>query len=227
MKSVKLSPENPTPSHYFPIEKQIEILKAFVVYYGENNTGTTYNEISKILVYDKSYVSSSLKFWKEIGLLSQDKAAYAPTQPLLDFNQKIQWGEEEEAWKIFRVAISGSWFVDQIKMKFQLKSILTRDELMKFLGIGSGAVSGDKNKQKSISILINLLEISKVILKGDDGNYTVNSDIGKSNNTVNVDESKEMLQVKIGEEVYAIDSDKIKTFVLSNGRKIDTSIQQM
>ena len=79
MSNERLLQEKPIPSHYLPIEKQIEILKALAVFHGKYNKGVTYKEVSSTLGYDKNQVSSSLKFWKDIGLLAADKATYIPT----------------------------------------------------------------------------------------------------------------------------------------------------
>ena len=77
--------ENILPSHYFNLDKQIQILKAFVVFHEKNGKGATYKQIASILGSDKSRVSTCLKFWYRIGLLIFDNRAYKPSPSLTNF----------------------------------------------------------------------------------------------------------------------------------------------
>ena len=212
------------PSLRLSIEKQIEILKAFATYYSEYSKGATYSEISNLTGFYATNVSGSLKFWNSIGILRQNESTYEPTPALIDFNDKIQL-DNDEAWKVLKSALSDQWFVTQTKLKFRIKSEISLDDLIKLLG-GIAKVPDNKNNTQSLKYIVDLLELCKIIAKQENKKYKLVNSENKSKKII-VDETKDMVQIKIGYKTFAIDVDKIRDFVESNGKQIGTDINRL
>lgn len=215
------------PSYRLAIDKQMEVLKTFSVIEKTKGTGSNYKDIAKQVGVNANNVSDSLKFWKENGFLEGDRGVYTPSQALKEFNQKIQWGDEESAWSVFRNAVKDSWFVTELKIKFHVKNMLTQEELVQTLGLASGISKKDSRITVSINNLVEILEKSKIIAKEENGTYSMNSSSGKEDKKIAIDESKDLVQVSIGDVLYAVDVSKLKEFITSNGKKLSKSIQKV
>lgn len=217
--------ELPTPQ--VSLEVQLEILKAIAVINETKGNSCSYKDIASKVDANETNVSRSLKFWKGAGLIIESsRGKYSPSKALIDFNKKIQWGSEDEAWKIIHDALENSWFVTEMKIKFQLKSKLTQDELTRTLGLASGKSNKDSGAEKAVGILIQLLESSKWIAKDQEGNYSLLSSSSAVKNLA-VEEGKDMIQVGIGDDVFALEVQQLKDFVLKNGKKISRDVQRV
>ena len=205
----------------------MEVIKTFAIVYSTTGKGSSYKDVASKVGANANNVSSSLKFWKEVGFLSDDESGYIPSKTLVDFNQKIQWGDENSAWTIFHDALRNTWFLNEIVIKFQLKSKISFDDLMKSLGLASGLQYKDTNTIRSLQMLIQLLELSKILEKDDDGNYNLKSDSLDRSKGIVVDNSKNLLQVRIGDNLYAIDVNEMKSFVIEKGKEISKDIQRI
>lgn len=214
------------PSSKIVLEKQIEIIKAFAVIYGTTGKGSSYKDVASKVGVNANNVSGSLKFWKDIGFLVSDNSGYVPSQALINFNQKIQW-EPDSAWKAFHDAVKGTWFLNEITVKFQLKPKISSEELIKSLGMASGIQSKDAGTVRSLQLLIQLLELSKIIDKDSDGNYTLKHDNFTKPKEITVDASKDLIQIKIKDKLYAVDIKELEDFVVEKGKKLDGNIQRV
>lgn len=215
------------PSSMLSMEKQIDILKAFAIFHSKQGKGATYKEIASIVGASHANVSGTLKFWKNLSLLEEDNSVYTPSKSLIEFNKKIQWGNEDEAWEMLRSTLNEQWFVLLIKSKFELRDKIRSEDLINSLGSASDASSSNKNILTSIKRILDLLEISKLIINDGQGSYTLNHESSEKKRELIVNDSKDIMQIKINDEIYGIEVDALKEFVLSNGKKIDTEINRL
>jgi len=214
--------EKALPGLNLNMDKQIDVLKAFVVYYDKNQKGTSYKEIALIIKSSPTNVSESLKFWKSIGILKSDDRTYRPSQELINAIKKMEWGDVEEGWRIFRDAMRDSWFVTHLIMAFRVTTSMTEIDLLNSLGSASGASSRAK-VEKPLRNLLRLLEISKIVLKDDKGNWTLNEKLkmSREQEPIIADETKDTMLVRIGSELFAVDINSLREFVVKNGKKLD------
>lgn len=212
------------PGTRLSVEKQIAMLKAFVIFCDKNNKGATYKDIAPIIEASPTNVSDSLKFWKSLNILESDGNACKPSKQLDDAIRKIEWGDEENGWEIFRQALKESWFLSHLMMAFRLKPSMTESDLIDSLGSAFGAPNRLETI-KPLKYLLQILEISKTVLETD-GNLTLNSNIKLSGETETlfVNDEKDLLQVKIGNELYAIDVSLLKNFVIKTGKRLDDKL---
>ena len=224
MTKENLAPTQILPSLKLSLEKQIKILKAFATYYSKYSKGATYKEISGPTGFNASNVSGSLKFWKSVDILLQNGSTYEPAQVLIDFNNKIQWNNNE-AWEIFKLTLADQWFVTQTKLKFELNSEINLDDLIKSLGEKAN-VPNDKNNIKSLKYIVDLLELCNIITKQENEKYKLVDSENKSKKII-VDEAKDMVQIKIGYKTFAVEINKIRDFVQLNGKQIGTDVHRL
>ncbi|AFU60055.1 hypothetical protein Ngar_c31390 [Candidatus Nitrososphaera gargensis Ga9.2] len=176
-----------------------------------------------------SNVSECLKFWKSLGMLEDQDGKSKPSQTLTAIVQKMEWGSDDDGWKLFRDAIGSSWFVSSLAVAFRLKKSLSEDEILNTLGLTSKLPDREK-VEKPLKNLIQLLNISKILIPGDDGRYTLNPDIASRQSTgtnMVVDDSKQMAQVRIGGDTYVVEVEALRDFVKANGKTVDTNVNSV
>ena len=209
------------------LEKQFEVLKTFAVIHQTKGTGSNYKDIASHVGANATIVSESLQFWSENGLLEGSRGTYTPSNSLIEFNQRIQWGDEDSAMQILRNALQNSWFITELKIKFQVKNTLTQDELKQTLGLASKISKKDANTMSALNNLIELLEKIQVVTKDENGMYSMNINTVNGKKTISVSDSEDMIQVMIGNELYAVNTDEIKEFIISKGKKLSKTIQKV
>lgn len=215
------------PSSKLSLEKQFEVLKTFAVIQQTKGVGSNYKDIASQLGANASAVSDSLKFWSENGLLEGDRGTYVPTSSLINFNQRIQWGDEDSALQIFRDILRDSWFVVELKIKFQVKNKISQDELKQMLGLASKISKKDTVTMTALNNLVELIEKVKIVAKDEDGQYLWNMDSDKERKEISVSDSEDMVQISVGDELYAVAVEEIKEFIISKGKKLSKTIQKV
>jgi len=202
------------------IEKQIEMLKAFAAL-REKKERSTYKDVGPTIDLHPTLVSSCIRFWKSIGLLEVQDGGYRASNALLEFAKKSEWGAEDEAWSIMRGHLKESWFVEHLAVAFRIKKSLTEDELVNSLGSASGVTKRDAKIMKSLRILVELLVLSRIVMKDQTGSYTFNPELsGEKAKSIEVPENGDSVKVRIGSEVYVVSREQLKEFVRTHGRKL-------
>ncbi len=222
----KLSEEKILPGSRLTIEKQISILKAFVAFYEKTKVGASYSEIAPIVNISGANVSGILKFWRSINMLETDNNKNQPSKVLVEIIRNIQWGDHESGWSIFRTAVRDSWFVSHLTMSFRIKATMKYDDVINSLGIASGSTKRDKNMTASLRNLVELLELTGILSK-DESNIFQLTELESHKMPISVDQEKDLLQVRIGDEIYAIDTETLKEYIKKNGKKLDSNLQHI
>lgn len=215
------------PSNRFSLDKQVEILKIIAIIQQTKGVGSNYKDLAKHTNANPTIVSETLQFWKQVGILENSGRDYVPSLPLVEFNKQMQWGNEDSAWAIFGTALQDSWFMDALKIKFQIKNALSLEELSQMLGSESGIPKRTSKTDTSIGILIHILENAGLIIKDQSENYVIgqlDSDVKKE---IKLEDEKDMVQISVGDELYAVAVDEIKEFVISKGKKLSKTIQKV
>ena len=216
------------PSSRMKMDKQIDVLKSFVVYFTKNNAPASYKEIAPLTNSTPTTVSGTLKFWKDSGMLQGDTGKYQPTPTLTEFARKYNWGDQEGAWELFRTALSGTWYVSNTIMLLSIKKQVSADEIINSLGSASGNASREGEVGEALVTLFSLLEMAKIVIKGPDEMYTINPGFEKKvGRKLVADETKSLTQVRINGELYAIETDQLKKFILENGRSLNATQQEL
>ncbi len=227
MKTEKKEKSQELPSSRLSLEKQFEILKTFAVIHQTKGTGSNYKDIASQVGANATVVSDCLKFWSENGLLEGNRGTYVPSSFLIEFNQQSHWGDEDSALQILREPLQNAWFVTELKIKFQVKNKLSQNELRQTLGLASKISKKDSRIMTGLNNLIELLEKIKIIIKDSDDHYSMKMDSVDKRKPISVQDSDDMMQVTLGNDLYAVDVNEIKEFVLSKGKKLSKIIQKV
>jgi hypothetical protein len=208
------------PYHKISVERQIDILKGFATLY-EKKKRATYKDVAPLINMNATDVSACLKFWKSVDLLEEDNSGYRASNAVCDFVKKIDWNPEE-AWSIFSRQLKDAWFVEHVGLAFQIKKSLSEEELVNSLGSASGMTKRDAAAVRSLRAIIKLLELTKKIIKGESGNYTLNleSSTDQKIEPIEIPEDKDMIKAKIGEETFAVSIKELIEFVRKQGKRL-------
>lgn len=213
--------EKELPFYNISIEKQIDILKAFAVLREEGKVNVTYKEVAQLTGLHPNSVSGCIKFWKSIGLLDEDNGGHKASDITLTFSKKLDW-EEDEAWSIIRTHLAETWFGKLVTLAFKMNSSLSENELIKRIGSASDKMKKSKNVVRSIKLIMELLELSKTLIKKSDGNYVLNPEISGTSEKISIEipENKDLQKVLIGKEAYVIDIRELVQFIKERGKKL-------
>ena len=202
-------------------ENQVEILKAFCAYYEKNKSSGSYKDIAPLVSLHPTKVSGCMKFWSSLGVLRKEGSKYLPEDKTVKFARKSEWGDEAGAWATLLDLLNDSWFVKHAVMVCRLKGKVNVEELMNSLGSASGATKKDKATTASLRILVRLLELMGAITKLDENLYEVNPKLTASKiEKIEVPEDKDFIQILLGDELFAIDVNELRGFVLERGKRL-------
>jgi hypothetical protein len=219
-KKKETQPARELPFGDVGMEKQIQMLTTFAAL-REKNEKSTYKDVAPIVDLHPTKVSSCIQFWKSISLLEVQGRGYRASDALLQFAKKKEWGAEDEAWSIIRSHLKESWFVEHLALALRIKKSLTEDELVNSLGSASGVTGRDAKVIKSLRILVDLLVLSKIVIKNQDGSYAFSPELtGEKAESIEVPQDGDSVKVSIGSEVYVVGREELKEFVRTHGRKL-------
>jgi len=216
------------PFHGISIDRQLDILKAFCVYYDKYGKPASYKDIAPLVGLHPTKVSACLKFWKSVGLLDKKGGDYAPTEKAVEFARRREWKDDAGAWAVFRSAVGHSWFMEHAATFFRMKENATEENLVVSLGSVSGIAQGDKATIGSLKSVVRLLELCGMITKSNENSYRANREAIEGLETkVEIPDDKHLVQVIIGEEMFAVDAKELQAFVKEKGHRVDKRVQRI
>ena len=211
------------PSNAFSLDTQVQILKTITVAYQPKSEGSNYKDIAQHLEIDPTGVSKVLPFWKQVGILENKGRNYVPSAVLIKFSKQLEWRDKSSAWKTLGNALKSSWFMDALRTEFQRKNSLSSEELLQTLGYASGILESNPKINRSLQMLLNILEKTNLVKKENDTNYVI-GELETTRKKFKIEQEKDMVQVSVGTELYAVDSNKLSNFVTTYGKKLGQEI---
>jgi len=222
--------ERVVPFHNLSFEKQIDVLKAYVAHYRKYNKPVHYRDVARIGGTDNALVSGCRRFWRSLGFLEEKDGKDIPTEVTMEFVRRLEVGRKDDAWRIFRDHIKGTWFFSHIVMALRLQNMMNNDDLINSLG----SVVRVRRKEKhptftqrediieSSRVLIDLLVHSRTIEKDEKtGKFTLHPEVVKGAEPLELPEEKEdLIVVIIRNERYAVPVKELEGFVRKFGRKL-------
>jgi len=212
------------PFYNLSLEKQIKVIKAYVAFYDKNKKAAHYKDISSVAGVHHTQVSGCRKFWKSLEILEEKDGTDIPTEVALEFVRKLEWGEEDEAWKFFRNHIMKTWFVTHVIMAMRLQEAMSENELMNSLGSAAGIHRKGPHIVESLSILLELLTQSRIIDKDEETKrFVLNIELTKKIEPLELPEKEEnLIPIVIGNEHYVVSPQELKDFVKEHGKKVSS-----
>ena len=167
----KLQTKHPLPNKELSIDRQIEVLKAYVSVSNAGKTPVGYKDIAK-LGYNAKRVSSCNSFFVDVGFIKKvekERGKFLPSNELIEFKNKSTWNLDE-AKEYLKPLVESSWFGELAKKILDIKGSVSQVDLIKSFGSESGA---EKDQELNLKRLIEYLEYFNVIKKDDSGNYSI------------------------------------------------------
>jgi len=185
----------PLPTSGMSFENEIAVLKAIVEFSNRGKKAITYKDV-KIPNVSATRVSSELKFLESVNILKQrdKRGEYLPSQEIIDFVNKLNWGKEAEAKIVLRQLLLNTWFGNLTVKLLNVKEVSV-DELIAELG--KEAMADPKRDKKSVTRLIEWLKYAD-ILEIDENNKVKLKEAIQLPTTVEAE--KQQIESTIGKE---------------------------
>jgi len=224
--------ERVLPFHNLSFEKQIDVLKAYVAHYKKYGKSAHYRDAARIGGTHNTQVSGCRRFWRSLGFLEEKAGKDIPTEVTMEFVRRLEVGRKDDAWRIFRDHIKGTWFFSHIVLALRLQKMMDRDDLINSLA--SAAIVHRKEEHptfiqrqdiiESLRVLTDLLVHSRTIEKDEKtGKFTLHPEVVKGAEPLELPEEKEdLIVVIIRNERYAVPVKELEEFVEKFGRKLSS-----
>jgi len=216
------------PSYKITFEKHFEILKAYVVASKEGKEPLSWKDFQKIVSINSHYVSANNKFLEELGLIKEAErkpGKYSPTEKTVEFSKAKDW-DEEQAKSILRKLVSSSWFWQSTKQLLDIRGKIPKNDLISKFGVDSGA--DPKKHFPSLNILVEYLKYVELINE-ENGTITYGK-FGLERipaPEIKLPESKDTIQIALGDELFAVDIKEFEAFVREKGKKLDHKVYRI
>lgn len=211
------------PYYKIGLEKQLDILKAYVAFYNKNNKPASYKDIAPIITTHPNNVSATIGFWKAIGLLERKDGGNVPTQVCIAFCSKLLYKAEAEAWEILKTQIKDTWFIKHVLTMFSVSKSVPREEFVNSLGQAVALATKDESTIRSLERLTEILTTVGIIRVDENtGVVTLGTPPREKLEAIEVPAGVHLIQVLIGNERYAVDVKELEAFVKEKGKKLDS-----
>ena len=214
--------ERVLPFYNLSFEKQIDVVKAYVAFYDKNKKAAHYKDIASVAEVHHTQASGCRKFWRSLGILEEKDGVDIPTELALEFVRKLEWGKEDEAWKLFRNHIMNTWFVNHVAMALRLQKTMSKDDLLNSLGSAAGIHRKGPHIVDSLRILLELLIRSRIIKEDEETKkFMLNTELTKETEPLELPEKEEnLILIIIGDERYVMSPQELRDFVKEHGKKV-------
>jgi len=220
----KAEEEKILPFYNLSLEKQINVMKAYVAFYDKNKKAAHYKDIASVAGVHHTQASGCRKFWRSLGILEEKDGVDIPTKVALEFVRKLEWDKEDEAWKLFRNHIMNTWFVTYVVMTMRLQKTMSEDELINSLGSAAGIHRKGPHIVESLHILLELLMQSRIINEDEETKkFMLNTELIEKAEPLELPEKEEnLISIVIGDERYVVAPQELKDFVKEHGKKVSS-----
>jgi hypothetical protein len=219
-------PRNILPFFDVSLEKQIDIIKAFVAL-KDQKPALSYQDAASSAQLSDTTVSKCLGFLCAIGVLERVKRGlYTASEWAVEFVRMLAWSSGSDAWAFLAEHLGDTWFVKGTVAAFAVSRSMTEDQLIRALGQAARLSKRDKSVERSIRLLVELLNSLGVIVKDETGNFKLNPSYAQKDVTkkLEVTEEMELVQVEIGGVTYAVEAKALAEFVTSHGKRISKKL---
>lgn len=200
---VRTSFKQPIISTEVSFEKQLDIIKAYVVASKEGREPTDYNQVAGFANVAPATVSACNRFFVHVGVIRQAEESnkYLATEQAIEFHRAINWNKEEEAKGILRGLISKTWSWNSAKGYLEVHGSASRKDLIEKLGYDAGA--DPKKHGVGVGYLIDYMTYCG-LLKESDGTFEVSAGIELESSNKLVTRGEQLQEARSGTKDSAI-----------------------
>jgi len=221
-----LKKEKVLPFHGLSMGGQLNIVRGYVAFFNKTGEPATYRDIAPLINVSPSTITKCIDFWKFLGMLKpHGRGRYVPTETAIVFDKLMEAKERSEAWKLIKKQLKKTWVAEHLGMAFKLKEQMNEAELVKSLRSVFEIEKGDKHVIKSLDNLVKLLELAQIIRKDEKmffGKKFFLSLKSEKVEELKIPEDRDMIQIIVDKERYAVDMIDLKELVKQRGRRLNS-----
>ena len=156
----KSKPVKVLPSDRLSLEKQLEVLRAFVVASeAESGAPVTNEQAGKIIGMAAMTVVVVNAFFKDIGLLSRtDSGLFSPSQAAKDYQAAYEWDKTKAGLKL-ATAFEDKWFAQILTPRLKMRSLKKADAL----AVLAEASKCSPEYQPQLEMILNFLSVAGIV----------------------------------------------------------------
>lgn len=168
---IRLRPTLPLPSARMKFEKELEMLRAYVSQSKSGTNPVDFKEVAKLIDIDDTAISSSKKFWEEIGaLIRVSQGKHKPSTSIIRWANKVDF-DPNEANAILHTVFDGAWFGAKIREALEVNRQLDKERLTVVVANIAG---GEKNATgPRVRLLMEMLLKTGYLRETEEGSITM------------------------------------------------------
>lgn len=156
----KVRPTKVIPTERIKIEKQFDLLRAFVAASGPTGKPVNNKDAAAILNMADTTVSLANNFFVEMGLLTKTGNGFMPSAEVIGYAQAYDWNPDTAAYKLAPL-LSKAWFFEAIapKLKFSTAG-MDEDDVIKLLAEASAAAPAYR---ANLKVIVDFMETTGLV----------------------------------------------------------------
>lgn len=149
----------PLPDGRISVEKLIKVIQALCTSSNKGSTSVSYQDVTPYAGIHETQVSGALSFLYDVDLVEKENYKYTPKQEIVDFCSRLAF-KDSNAGAVLRKKLLGAWFGEHIVKLFEIHSEMTKEDLIKNIGIYAQA---DEYHHLALSRTLDYLVYTKVL----------------------------------------------------------------
>lgn len=176
LRSKRTSDPRPTqvlPTDRITFEKQIEILKAYAAASESGTKPVSLQQVSELVRMAENTVSLSNSFLSSVKLIDKTERGYLPDAAAVEYLRALDWNAETAGRKL-AARLEETWFGKALLPRLSYRPL---DEQEALTALAEASSAGTRYKRK-LAILLDYLELAKLIVRKDGRIVKTNSQVG-------------------------------------------------
>ncbi len=159
-KKPKVRPQKAIPTERIKIEKQFDLLRAFVAASGPTAKAVSNKDAATILKMADTTVSLANSFFVEMGLLTRTANGFLPSAEVITYAQAYEWNPDTAAYKLAPL-FSKSWFYEAVAPTLQFTvGGMNEESVIKRLAEVSSAAP---HYRANLKLLVDFMETTGLV----------------------------------------------------------------
>lgn len=157
-KQPKTKPSRYLPTERVTINKQFDLLRAYVAASGHENKPVKVNDVASVVAMNPSTISMVNPFLIDAKFLHRTEGGIIPSTEVQNYAKTYEW-DKERANEELAPIVENSWFYQELKGKLAFRAIEEAEAITDL----AKAVNASTDYKTNLTLLIDYMEAAKVI----------------------------------------------------------------
>jgi hypothetical protein len=149
----------PLPDGRISVERLSKVIHALCTSSNKGETPVSYQDVTPYAGIHETQVSGALSFLYDVDLVERENYKYTPKQEIVDFCSRLAF-KDPNAGVVLRKKFLGTWFGKHIVKLFEIHSEMTKEDLIKNIGIYAQA---DSYHQPALGRILDYLVFVRIL----------------------------------------------------------------